>query len=184
MTKKKGVRVAILVEDRTLERFARRVLEKLGFARHELRVVPGSPNGRGSGKQSVDLRYPIEVQAQRREANNQNVALLVGTDADNLPVGARAGQLADALHTAQIPARDAHERIVHWIPKWSIETWLLYLRGDPSITEDESFKDRMKVNTPAEWNAIANRFATEYRSRSQDTLPSLSMAYTETQRID
>lgn len=183
MMQRRGVRVAILVEDRLLERFVRRVLTELGFGLHELRVVPGYPHGKGSGKQWVEQKYSAEVSAQRRVANHQKVALLVGTDADNLSVNVRACQLADALRTANEPAREAHERIVHWIPKWSVETWILYLLGEVKISEGKSYKGGLGGKTPSEWTAIARRFATDYRNQPPDTPPSLAVAYTETRRI-
>jgi hypothetical protein len=183
MIQRRGIRVAILVEDRLLERFARRVLTELGFASHELRVIPGYPHGKGSGKQWVAQQYLAEVPAQRRAANHQKVALLVGTDADNLSVDARARQLADALKTANEPAREAHERIIHWIPKWSIETWLLHLLGNLPVDETKSLKKRFTAATRVEWNTIATKFVDEYHNRPSDTLPSLSSTYSETDRL-
>ncbi|HUT10117.1 MAG TPA: hypothetical protein VMY42_06445, partial [Thermoguttaceae bacterium] len=78
MARRRGVRVTVLVEDQSLERFAREVLLLLKFQRREMRFKV-HPAGRGSAKQWVERQYPIEVRAYRGRANAQQIALLVGT---------------------------------------------------------------------------------------------------------
>ncbi len=181
MAKKKGVRVTIVVEDERLERFSRNVLLEFGFNRHELRVVP-YPVGRGSAKDWVEKQYPTEVRVLRSKAY-QKLALLVGTDADERSVAERLSSLAHALQDQDLPARMDDERIVIWVPKWNIETWMLYFLGDPR-DEDHDYKHDVKK---PDFAVLAKAFATEYRQfnddDSMDTLPSLRVAYGETERL-
>src|SRR5438874_2421683 len=125
MPKGCGVRFTLLVEDRALARFVRDCLLEMGAHPREIRVLP-FPVGRGSGKLWIDREYPIQVQAHRRRGF-QNIALVVGTDADEQTVQQRAQQLADRLQEAGQGARTDQERVAIWIPRWNIETWLLFL---------------------------------------------------------
>ena len=105
----RGVRFTVLVEDRALERFVRACLYALGVRTREIRIVP-FPTGRGSAKQWIDREYPIQVQAHRRRGS-ENIALVVGTDADEQTVQQRVQRLADVLHEAGLEARTPQERI-------------------------------------------------------------------------
>jgi hypothetical protein len=137
MPRNSGVRFTILVEDRALERFVRHVLLEMGAHRREIRVLP-FPVGRGSGKQWIDREYPRQVEAYRRK-RSENIALVVGTDADEVTVQQRAQRLDDALRDAGCDARTQQERIALWLPRWNIETWLLFLRGD-DVDEGINYK--------------------------------------------
>ena len=142
MAGKRGVRVTLLVEDRMIERFARRVLVRLGFHDRELRIEP-YPSGRGSAKQWVDKQYARLVRVHRSKSYQKGLAIVVGTDADELTLNQRSLQLAACLEAEKLDPRQAKESIVHWIPKWNIETWILALLGE-SIDEDQNYKDRVQ----------------------------------------
>jgi len=182
MAKKRGVRVSIVVEDRALERFSREILLRFGFGRDELRVTP-YPVGRGSAKQWVEEQYPLEVRAMRSK-RYQNLAVVVGTDADEATVNQRRSRLARALQSHNLAARAEGERIVFWIPKWNVETWILYFAGD---RRDEDHDYRNDVKEP-DYRATAEAFVRQYREYKQggaiDTQPSLLPAYEETARLD
>ena len=182
MARGRGVRVVLLVEDRALERLAREVLIQLGFHRGELRVID-YPAGRGSAKQWVENRYPEEVQAYRRKANHQHVALLVGTEADQQAVADRSRFLASKLTDAELADRNDDERIALWIPKWNVETWILHL-SDEDVDEENNYKTRLG---DPNYHAIAEVFVTRYReprSGHAAALPSLKVAFEETRRLD
>ncbi|MGP0063842.1 MAG: hypothetical protein ACLQGP_09620 [Isosphaeraceae bacterium] len=182
MPKGSGVRFTILVEDRALERFVRHCLLELGAYPKEIRVLP-FPAGRGSGKQWIDREYPIQVRAYRRRAF-ENIALVVGTDADEQAVQQRAQRLADTLRDAGCVERTVQERIAIWIPKWNIETWLLFLKGE-DVHEGINYKMQVgEVN----FEAAAREFADRFRQRSREPeaanhLPSLVLVFGETRRI-
>lgn len=181
MAIKKGVRIQIVVEDEVLERFVRETLLLFGFARHELRVTP-YPVGQGSAKDWVDRQYPIEVKALRAKAYQQ-LGIVVGTDPDELTVTQRGNRLAAALLNAKATARTATERIVHWISKWNVETWILYFAGD-ARDEDNDYKNAVRK---PDYVATAAGFVDEYRKIKANnvitTQPSLNPAYEETKRL-
>jgi hypothetical protein len=188
MAKKRGVRITIVVEDEALERFTRNVLMAIGFSRHELTVSP-YPVGRGSAKDWVDQQYVAEVRKLRARPG-ENVGLVVGTDADELTLPARHSRLAESLTRAAVAARKTDERIVLWIPKWNVETWILLLTGDRHDEngvlrgEDRNYKHQAKK---PDFAAVAGQFIDQYRAirdgKPVPTLPSLHAAYVETQRL-
>jgi hypothetical protein len=182
MAQRRGVRVTVLVEDQSLERFAREVLLELGFHRHEMYVI-GYPVGRGSAKQWVEKRYPIEVRAYRSKANAQQIALLVGTEADEQTVAHRFRYLASKLTDAGLADRNDDERVALWVPKWNVETWILYLSGEDV---DEQANYRTKLRNP-DYHAVAEDFVSSFRkspSERSAALPSLEVAFKETRRLD
>ena len=178
----RGVRFTVLVEDRPLERFVRECLHALGVHTREIRIV-GYPAGRGSAKQWIDREYPIQVQAHRRRSS-ENIALVVGTDADEQTVQQRVQRLAEVLQEAGREARAAHERIALWIPRWNIETWLLFLNGQ-AVDEAANYKGQARE---VDIKAAAREFVRRFRRYINDFgienhLPSLVSAFEETRRI-
>jgi hypothetical protein len=182
MVRKKGVRVVVLAEDQALVRFARNALMTLGFSGHEIRLREYSVGK--NAKQWVTRNYPEEVRAHRRQARHQQVALLVGTDADEQTVAQRRGALEHALAEAGIDRREDHERIVLWIPKRHIETWLLFLAGQ-DVTEDENCKHRVRdPDFVAAGRSFVDLLRRVRREPATDALPSLRTAFEETRRMD
>jgi hypothetical protein len=181
MVRSKGTRVTLLVEDRYLERFARKVLSQLRFGEHEIRVVPYLVGK--NAKQWVTKEYPQQVRAHRREASRQSVALLVCTDADEQSVAQRQAALETALKGGDEAARGERERIALWIPKWHIETWLLFLDGK-SVDENTSYKNALK---DPDFRAAADRFVELWRTSQRDSgidvLPAMKDAFQETIRL-
>lgn len=178
----RGVRFTVLVEDRMLERFVRECLYALGVRRHEIRFQP-SPAAQGSAKQWIDRQYPAQVRAHRRHAA-QNIALIVGTDADEHTVRQRIQRLDDALKAAGLDPRSPHEKIAILVPRWHIETWLLHLNGH-AVDEDTEYKDRV---LGIDINAAAREFIGRFREHLRDpnsgsNLLSLVSAFEEMRRI-
>ena len=131
----------------------------------------------------MDKQYPNEVRAMRSRAY-QDLGLVIGTDADDATVIERTSQLADALQNEGLARRSDDERVVHWIPKWNVETWLLYFAGD-ARDEDHNYKN--DVRKP-DYRATAEAFVAQYQEYNLDdtidTQPSLKPAYKETKRLD
>ena len=179
-----GVRIILVVEDKCLERFCRRALESLGFARHEIRVRELS-NGKGSAKQRVDQCYAKEVKIHRATAKFQKVALLIGTDADELTLETRSQTLQQALAVEGLPPRDSREAIIHWIPKWSIETWALYLMG-ASVDENTEYRSTPQARDIA-WRKSGRAFVDAFKRWEAGTyvprLPSLEAGMKDTYRL-
>lgn len=176
--RKMGIRITIVVEDQLLDRFCREALMSLGYHRREIRVRM-SPAGRGSGKIWVNGQYVVEVKALRSQGY-QSLAVLVGSDVDELTLGERIRQLEDALAAANVSARTPQERIAYWLPKWHVETWILALDGE-SVDEYTRYKNQLG---DVDARQIGRAFVERYRQRDDLGLPSLANAFAETQRIE
>jgi hypothetical protein len=135
-----------LVEDQRQMQFLYRFLRCEGIQLHEV-TIDLSPAGQGSAEQWVRENYAKQVgkcrarNAGRRAATSMFVLL----DADRRPVKARLDELDDALEVDHQHRFDpASDSIARLIPKWSIETWILFLssRGtiQPPLREDKSYK--------------------------------------------
>lgn len=178
----RGVRFTLLIEDRTLERFVRECLYALGVRNHEI-TTGDYPAGRGSAKKWIDRQYPDQVRAHRRWSR-QNRALIVGTDADERTVQQRLQRLADILQEARLEARAPQEPIAILVPRWHIETWLVFLHGN-DVDEETEYKDRAR---DLDIKAAAREFIRRFRLYIQDPtagahLPSLASAFEELRRI-
>lgn len=182
MARKRGIRIVIVVEDSMLDRFCRTALLELGYHKREIRVEM-APAGKGSAKQWIDARLPIEV-AMIRTKPDQKLAVLVGSDVDEFDHRDRVRRLTDELGAAELAPRRTDERIAWWLPKWSVETWLLHFAGQ-EVDEDTRYK--YKVKNPDFKNA-AHAFVVEYREfrskKTTETLPALLEAHSETIHID
>jgi hypothetical protein len=126
----------ILVEDKQQLVFVTRLLQKLGYEKHKLRLLP-LPAGQGSAEQYVREHYAQEVQELRRRAGQLQLAFVVVLDADTGSVEEHQRQLAVQLQAAGLQPRAADERIVHLIPRRNIETWIAYLLGQEVNEADE-----------------------------------------------
>ena len=120
--------VAVLAEDDRHQGFVRRYLYRLGHSRHDIRFEP-LPSGRGCGEQWVRERYAQAVRAYRARSARAGTALIIAIDADAGDADRRLRQLREALEQAGLATRTDGEAIVHLIPKWSVETWILCLSG-------------------------------------------------------
>jgi hypothetical protein len=120
----------VLAEDQRHQGFVRRYLLRLGHEQHEIRFEP-LPSARGCGEQWVRERYAQAVRAYRERSQRAKTALIVAIDADTGEVSRRVRQLREALDQAGLAARADVEVIVHLIPRWNVETWILCLDGQP-----------------------------------------------------
>jgi hypothetical protein len=176
--RKMGIRITIVVEDQLLDRFCREALMALGYHRREIRVRM-SPAGRGSGKNWVNKQVVVEVNALRSQGY-QSLAVLVGSDVDELTLAERIRQLEDSLATAQAFARTPQERIAYWLPKWHVETWMSALAGE-TVDENTQYKNQLGE---VDAKQIGRAFVDRYRQREDLGLPSMANAFAETQRIE
>ena len=147
--------VMVIVEDRRQQQFLYRFLVKSGIHPRKIEIEQ-SREGRGSAKQWVSNRFAWAVEACRLRNAKAATSLLVMMDADQLTVSQCIGSLDAALAAAKQPKLDPTvDRIARLIPKWSIETWIIYLSSQgvvrPPIGEDRSFKDS---KSPEQWNEL------------------------------
>ena len=172
----------MLAEDKRHQNFAWHFLKGLGYSAHQVRNEP-LPAGRGSGEQAVRKWYVTSVRALRDRVSRAATALVVVIDADKFTVDDRQRALAEELRQQSLPAREASERIAHFVPKRHIETWVLCLRGDQSVSEDRDCKFDVK---DADVKPAAEAFYTCVRSVDcppAHFVPSLCAGLVEARRI-
>jgi hypothetical protein len=129
----KPVNVVLLCEDKQLSAFSRRFLKSRGFSIQEIK----RPSSGGSRKQWITEEYPKQLKIVRQR---EGAALIVCTDADELTVECRIADLDEACGKMNIAPRKADEKVVMVVPKWNIETWLAYLRGEDFNENDDDTK--------------------------------------------
>jgi hypothetical protein len=187
MPTKLGVRVVLLVEDEALECFGRRVLLRFGYRRRDI-YAKRAPKGRGSGKDWVTRNYPVEVRTHRRTSSYQeNIEIVVGIDADEIAVEERGRKLDAALENAGLERRRPDEKICLFIPKWNIETWIVYLSGIAVDEARDDYKNHPNVRN-VDYVRLAEAFVDSFRSWKQgtvdDTMPlSMIMTFAEMKRF-
>jgi hypothetical protein len=182
MANKRGVRFTVLVEDQVLSQFACGVLLKFGYSTHKMRVRVCRKGE--NAKLWVTRQYPEEVEAYRQRAR-EKYYLLVGTDADELTVPQRLNALAESLKSQYVAPRESHERIVIWVPKRHVETWIRYLLGDTNVDEIEHCHlDVDKVNFKEVGDQYNRRYQEFRQDRTKETLPSLKVSFQETDRLN
>lgn len=167
-----------LVEDKRHRQFIYRFLVLAGINRNKIRVQV-SPSGFGSGKQWVRKNYAQQVEVCRRRNTKTSTCLLTIMDADQLTVAKCIGDLDASLASAGQPKLNPeNDPIARLIPKWSIETWILYLAATgesrPRISEDQIYKDS---KTHEQWSELVPRAAATHFEWSRQTaaLPANSL---------
>jgi len=83
-------------------------------------------------------RYGAAVKAYRWRSKRAATALVVVIDADKGDVARRLRQCDESLESADEPAREGADKITHFVPKRSIETWILFLTGR-EVDEDSDY---------------------------------------------
>lgn len=147
--------VLVLAEDQRHKQFIYRFLVKAGIGRHQMRIEV-SPSGQGSAEQWVRNNFARQVRKCRSRSAGASTGMFVLLDADNQSVREHMDELDAALVAEEQqgvdPKRDPVARL---IPKWSIETWVLFLVSngafEPPLTEDKSYKE---LKTDEQWSEL------------------------------
>lgn len=177
----RSARIIIVCEDTQQHVFARRVLMKLGVPNHDLHWE-NAPRGMSDAKQWIrEKGLPAEWAAFngycRKNSKNRRV-LFVVSDADEKTAEQRIVDLAAQCN----PTPGIEDHVCFVVPKWAIETWFKFLRGEPSdegskITRSDKYPcardcwddaDRLAMlceggslpaNAPASLRSTCERFA-------------------------
>jgi hypothetical protein len=147
--------VFALVEDQRQEQFIYRFLMKAGIGPHQMRIEV-SPSGEGSGEQWVRKNFARQARICRARNANNATGMFVLLDADKQSVQKHLSELDAALAAENQSKLDpAHDPIARLIPKWSIETWILFLSSNgisaTPVSEDIPYKGS---KTEKQWNEL------------------------------
>lgn len=130
-------RAILLCEDRRHERFFREVIARSAW---QVAAIRTAPQGQGSAEAWVRKQYPDALRLLRAKAHQRSLCLIVVTDGDAMGLARRKESLQAELATSGQAPKRPEERVALCIPTWSIETWLLALRGTPALSEGRSYK--------------------------------------------
>jgi len=175
----------ILAEDEAHDLFIRQYLIRLnlGLSEREIYTEP-FPEGRGCGEQWVRTEYARVVKKYRWRSAKTQTVLVVLIDADTGDVNRRLRQLEDGLKQHRMERRGPSECIVHFVPKRSIETWILCL-NDHSVDEDTDYSRRRDIEVQIA--PAADTFYSWTRPNANipsHCIPSLYAAIPEAQRLE
>ena len=153
--------IYILVEDNRQQSFIRRFLLMVGVEKRQMVFAP-VPDGHGSGKQWVRKNFAAQVQICRRRISRASTSMFAMMDADELTVARCLSDLNDeVIKSGQQSLDDDRDRIARLIPKWNIETWILFLTSDEdarlSVSEEQNYKDSKKSQ---QWDPLVPRALT------------------------
>ena len=153
-----NIKIIVVCEDRAHQHFVRYFLRAYynwtqGHVAQVLRFSKFPYDGRGGdAKKHVTSTY-----ARERNELPRNKILIAVIDADDKTVLDRHAQLP----------RSSNEKIVHVIPKWSIDTWIDHALGQ-DVAEDVQWKQRAKVDKNKIRIAAKNL---ANRTKASDTCP-------------
>lgn len=172
-------RFIVLTEGRKDYHFIRGYLQER-FGKRQVDITRVDvPDGLGSGEQRVRERYPRELKARRQRRLDENLWLVVMTDADSLTVEQRRRQLEEALEEKEEGPREPGERVVILTPRRNLESWMHWADGNPP-DEETDFKHEYPDGPRQYEEKAAQRCQQE---DTADLAPSLRAACDELDRI-
>ncbi len=138
MVDRRVTEVVVLAEDLRSFNLIRQSLMRSGRYRN---IRPSlSPRADGSAEQWVRQQFPIQLRAFRAARSRRAGALVVHIDADGNTADDRLQQLRAACTAAAVDDVGPDELVAFLVPKWSTETWIIWLTGGGVQTEDETVK--------------------------------------------
>jgi len=121
-------KIIIICEDILHHTFLRAFLYRRGFTRKEV-PPPPTNDGKGDAKSRACERFCKELIVLRRFARPGH-AIIFALDADNLTIDERMRTMVEACKSHGIEPPSRNDAVFGIIPKWEIEYWLAYLRGE------------------------------------------------------
>jgi hypothetical protein len=152
----KPSRIFALVEDRLQQQFLYRFLLLSGIRSDEIEIDL-SPSAHGAAEHWVRKNFPRFVKKCRaRNARNTSTGMIVMLDADSESVRRHIEELDEALTDQDLEKIDPrNDPIARLIPKWSVETWILFLSAkgtnEPPVSEETPYKNS---KTPEQWREL------------------------------
>jgi|GEM_PF-707298 len=183
MKNKRSAPFIVICEDAQHAAFARRFLRFSGIRNHhDLRIEYCEP-GKQDAKQWIRDELPGELQGFRRyNAKNRSAerVLFVMADADDKTVEQRITYITSKCN----PKPNTSENVCFIIPRWAVETWIKYFRGE-SADESKKILSKHKLRAPGDcWPEVKQlKKICDSGSLSKDAPDSLHKACSEFQRI-
>lgn len=172
----KNTRYEVLCEDRQMQCFLRYFLQVHG-ANHRRIFFHRMAMGEGCGEERVRQEYPRLVQILRAR-RGQNVIGLVCIDADICTLQKRVQQLQEACKQQGVTTSE-QEKIIKFIPKRNIETWINWYDGVDGVDEETIYPHNRGEESTCK--PAAEKMAWDFKNGqvTEDVLPSICFAYNE-----
>ena len=165
----------VLCEDKLTHCYIRRFLLAQGISGRKIFPLPLPADG--CGEQYVRQHFPKYLRVLRSKNFDSNV-LVVAIDADKKTFQERKNQLDEVCNVAEVPKRKQSDKVLVFIPKRNIETWLKYFDG-AMVNEEDDYAHFLNGHE-SDCNPAAERMATEFSAEDfTSELPSLQDAYNE-----
>lgn len=171
----KDYKYNILCEDKLTHCFIRRFLISQGVNSRKINALPLP--AAGCGEQYVRTQYPKQLSYLRSTSYISNV-LVVAIDADFNTCIERQKQLDEACGDAGVDKCTAKDKLLLFVPKRNIETWIKHFDG-VAVDEEHDYAHFLNGHESDCYNA-ADKMADEFSSPSfSSVLSSLQFAYQE-----
>ena len=171
----KTYKYTVLCEDKLTHCYVRRFLIAQGISGRKIFPLPLPADG--CGEQYVRQEFPRYLEVLRSKNFDSNV-LVVAVDADKKSLQKRKNQLDDACIAAHIPARMENDKLLVFIPKRNIETWIKYFDG-ATVNEEDDYAHFLNGHE-SDCHTAAEKMAAEFSIENfTSELPSLQEAYNE-----
>ena len=125
----------VLCEDKQTQCYIRRFLLAQGVSGRK--IFPLALPREGCGEQYVRLQFPKYLHALRSRNFDSNV-LVVSIDADKKSCSDRRLQLDKICADADVAQRTETDKVLLFIPKRNIETWIKYFEGE-TVDEEHDY---------------------------------------------
>lgn len=165
----------ILCEDKLTSCFIRKFLIEQGIDRRKITPCPFPLSG--CGEQYVRREFPRYLKALRSKNFNSNV-LIVAIDADTKSVEERKLQLNGSCSAASIDTIKKSDRLMLFIPKRNIETWICFF-DDKKVDEETDYAHCLNGHESDCFPAAVKMCNSFKKLDFSSSLNSLNIAYSE-----
>ena len=171
----KDYKYTVLCEDKLSHCFVRRFLIAQGV--NGRKIIMTSLPAAGCGEQYVRQQFPRYLTALRSKSFDSNV-LVVVIDADAKSYAERRNQFDEMCQQAKVQICTENDRLLIFIPKRNIETWVKYFDGE-SDDEEHDYAHFLNGHESDCYNA-ADKMSEEFSKESfTSDLSSLQFAHKE-----
>lgn len=171
----KDYKYLILCEDKLTQCFVRYFLKSQGI--NGRKIFPLKLPAATCGEEYVRKEFPRELENLRSKKYN-SVVLVVAIDADALDYNKRKQQLVEACNLASVEAFSGKDKLLFFIPKRNIETWVKYFDGE--IVDENTDYAHFLNGHESDCYSAAEKMSNEFSQENiKFNITSLNHAYTD-----
>ena len=169
----------VLCEDKLTHCYIRRFLLAQGISGRKIFPLPLPADG--CGEQYVRLQFPRYLQVLRSKSFDSNV-LVVAIDADKKTLQERKLQLNEACEAANVSVRTETDKMLVFIPKRNVETWIKYFDGE-TVDEEQDYAHYLNGHESDCYSAAESMSEQFSKDNFTTELSALQEAYEEYKKL-